>query len=590
MVIFRMLSARLVLAGILLAGGNVAVAAESCTDGTAGGFACSHVELVAQLTPDEMGGPGEPLSDIWGWTDPESGTEYAIVGMYDGTAFVRLPTDSSGTPTFLGRLRATDDMAPVTRKPGATQQSGCHDDCEGEQGESTWRDVKVLGNYALVVSEADGHGMQIFDLTQLTSLASAPSNDFEEDVLYKEVGHAHNVVVNQDPDKYPRAYIVGAGSRALGEGGLHIVDLSNPLEPEFKGAVDGDGYTHDAQCVAYAGPSSSIPQGNDICFAANEDSLTIWDVTDPSSPVMLSKSTYADTAYTHQVWLSEDQRYAYLNDELDEQEFGFRTNTRIFDVSDPENPVFVKEYLAPTWSIDHNNYVNGRFLYQSNYLAGLRILDIGDPENPVEAAYFDVSQSDLASFNGTWSNYPYFASRRIIISDINQGMFVLRSELQTASSQADLAIRATVDTIEDEVAPFRITIDNQGSISVDDVLVQVHTPRNITLGVATPPAGWNCNVNRSLVECRTASMAVDESIELQFIAQGDGRAADVDMIASTYGRQVDLTPTDNRKVTDLSLPAYDTGSPNSGSGGIGGGAPGWPLLLASAVFVALRRR
>lgn len=589
MIDFRMSQARLLLGIVLLTAGNMALAAESCTDGTAGGFACSHMELIANLAADEMGGPGEPLSDIWGWTDPVTGEEYAIVGMYDGTAFVRLSDDGSGTPTFVGRLRPTDGMAPVTRKPGATQQSACHDDCEGEEGASTWRDVKVLGNYALVVSEADGHGMQVFDLTRLRSIASAPQNEFIEDAHYREIGHAHNVVVNE---AYDRAYIVGSGSRALGEGGLHIVDLSDPVNPSFLAAVNGDGYTHDAQCVAYAGPSSSIPQGNDICFAANEDSLTIWDVTNPQSPVMLSKSTYSNTAYTHQVWLSEDHRYAYLNDELDEQGVGFRTNTRIFDVSDPANPVFVKEYLAPTWSIDHNNYVNGRFLYQSNYLAGLRILDIGDPENPVEAAYFDISSADSASFSGSWSNYPYFDSGKIIISDMNQGLFVLRSELQTAASQADLTVNATVDAVDGDVAPFRVSVENQGSVGVDDVLVQVHTPRSGTLGVAIPPNGWECDVNRSLVECRGDSMAAGESVELAFIGQGDGRAVDVEMIASTYARQLDIAPTDNRKVTNLSLPAYETGGSGSGGSGgdEGGGAPGWPLLLATAFLAALRRR
>lgn len=568
----------------------LASAAEPCSaEGTSGGYSCSHVELVATLSAADMGGSGEPLSDIWGWTDPDNGEEYAIVGMYDGTAFVRIEAD--GTPTFLGRLDSTDGESPVAKGGAPVQTKSCDDGC-GENEASTWRDVKVLGNVALIVSEAEGFGMQVFDLTRLRGLSGPPASDFQEDAYYDGVGHAHNVVVNEARQ---RAYIVGAGSRGAGEGGLHIVDLSDPMNPVFLGAVDGDGYTHDAQCVNYAGPSTAIPAGNDICFAANEDTLTIWDVTDPANPEVLSKSTYSQTAYTHQVWVSEDQSYAYLNDELDEETYGLRTNTRIFDVSDPANPEFVGEYLAPTWSIDHNNYVNGRFLYQSNYLAGLRIIDIAAPEAPVEAAYFDVSPTDAALFDGTWSNYPYFDSGYIVTSGISQGLFVLRSEIDTTSTQADLVVTTTVDTATDDSQPFTVSVENAGGISIDEPLLAVHTPRAGGLEVDTAADGWTCVPDRSLVECRAASIASGESVEFTLVAQGNGDEADVRMVAAAYGIQADATPADNRKQTVISLPAYDTGSSTgaaSSGGSGGGGALGGLLfgLLMALRGAALRRR
>ncbi|MDX1443734.1 MAG: choice-of-anchor B family protein [Gammaproteobacteria bacterium] len=556
--------------------------AEPCVDGESAGFACHNVEFVAQLTPAELGASGERLSDIWGWTDPQTGEEYVVVGMFDGTAFVRIGSD--GTPTFLGRLESTDGDSPVT-KGAATEGKSCSDDCDAGAA-STWRDVKVLGNYALVVSEASGYGMQVFDLTQLKDLSGPPADDFKASAYYAEIGHAHNVVVNED---YQRAYIVGSGSRSAGQGGLHIVNLSDPLNPSFFAEVNGDGYTHDAQCVAYAGPAADIPQDNDICFAANEDSLTIWDVTDPRQPELLSKSTYSQTAYTHQVWLSDDHRFAYLNDELDEQGFGSRTNTRIFDVSDPRNPVFIGEYLAPTWAIDHNNYVQGRFLYQSNYLAGLRILDIAEPDAPVEAAYFDVSASDATEFSGTWSNYPFFSSGFIALTDISQGLFIVKPVLDNSSSQADVVVTidASASMNQDSTQPVTVTVSNVGGIALDDMLLTLHVPALPDISQLVEPVGWSCQpvgTRGSVAECRAGSMAAGETATFDLVlATGTDTAAR--FIASAYPSQVDVTPGDNRASVDVSLVAA---APAGNSGGGGGGISGAWLL--AGLFVALRRR
>ena len=44
-------------------------------------------------------------SDSWGWTDPQTGDEIAIIGMMDGTAFVQV-TDAV-EPIVLGFLPQT---------------------------------------------------------------------------------------------------------------------------------------------------------------------------------------------------------------------------------------------------------------------------------------------------------------------------------------------------------------------------------------------------------------------------------------------------------------------------------------------------
>ena len=399
----------------------VGAAPEACENGQAGIFDCNRVDLVSRVSLETLGsGSG---NDIWGWTDPQTGTEYAVVGLNDGTAFVSLANPEA--PAVLGKLRTH------------TQSSN-------------WRDVKVYRDHAFVVSEAAGHGMQVFDLTRLRGLSADPARTFTSDAHYAGVGSAHNVVLNEDTGY---AYIVGsvpsAGlPAACASKGLHAVDVRRPQEPRFStcfsdAAQDAaprsnPGYTHDAQCVVYRGPDADY-RGREVCFAANEDVLTIFDVEDKRDVRLVSIAQYPGHAYSHQGWLTEDGRYFLLNDELDEYQGGYSTQrTLVFDLVDLDAPEFAFEWDSGLTVIDHNLYVRGGYVYQSNYRAGLRILDIsriGEGEMR-EVAYFDTfPQGQDVEFNGQWSNYPYFKSGLVIANDKKNGLFVLRPRLSPLASR-----------------------------------------------------------------------------------------------------------------------------------------------------------
>ena len=232
------------------------------------------------------------------------------------------------------------------------------------------------------------------------------------------------------------AYAVGssAGGETCG-GGLHIIDIREPASPTFAGCFSdpstgrsGTGYSHDAQCVIYAGPDEEY-RGREICFGANETALSIADVTDKSNPVAVASATYPNPSYVHQGWISEDHRFFFVNDEGDELD-GTVTGTRtlVWDIEDLEDPILAKEHIGETEASDHNLYVRGQFMYQSNYVSGLRILDISDPVNPHEVGYFDsVPVGDNSpGFAGSWSNYPFFESGVIVFTSMREGLFVVR--------------------------------------------------------------------------------------------------------------------------------------------------------------------
>ncbi|MDA0874684.1 MAG: choice-of-anchor B family protein, partial [Bacteroidetes bacterium] len=407
------------------------------------GFSCSNVDLISlmgrsQLTVDPVtfdpfGNPVSPsfrLNDLWGWKHAGSGRSFLVVGRTDGTAFVEV-TDPFH-PVFLGDL-----LSNFVRSDGSRNVS--------------WRDMKVYQDHAYIVADgAPGHGIQVFDLRRLLSVGQAPVR-FDADRVYDQVSSVHNIVINE-----ASGFAYAVGSRSGGTtcaGGFHMIDLSDPGNPTFAGCYaeagtsrNGGGYTHDAQCVIYAGPDDAH-QGREICIGSNEASILIGDVTDKSQPITLSVGQYPATGYTHQGWLSEDHRYYFQGDELDELNGQVPTvRTLVWDLQDLDEPQMIAEYLAPRQVVDHNMYVRGNLLFQSQYRDGLRILDISDPASLTEVGFFDTHPVNQSVWNGSWSNYPFLDENMVAVSSSIDGLFVL----QPAASLTTEVVRA--ETLPDQVA------------------------------------------------------------------------------------------------------------------------------------------
>ena len=394
---FNTLLSSLASAWLILGLASPGLAQSPCVNGSANyngtNYPCSNVDLLSAMGVNQVGS-GE-MNDIWGWTDPLDGKEYVILGRTNGTAFIDI----------------SDPLNPVYLANVNTETSS-----------SLWRDIKVYNNHAFIVSEAGGHGMQVFDLTRLRNITNPPVT-LLRDAWYSGFGNAHNIVINEESG---RAYGVGTNTAS---GGLHIMDISNPLNPTLLGFFSEDGYTHDAQVVNYIGPDGQY-SGKEIAFACNENTVTIVDVTDPSDATLIAAEGYGTSAYTHQGWLTEDHRYFVVGDELDEQSSGINTRTYFFNVEDLNNPFLEYTYVGSNAAIDHNLYIKDGIAYQSNYRAGLRLLDVNNPTNPQEVGFIDIyPSSNSAAFNGTWSNYPYFASGVVAVSHIEEGLFLVQPNL-----------------------------------------------------------------------------------------------------------------------------------------------------------------
>ncbi|HAW89118.1 MAG TPA: hypothetical protein DCX61_00445, partial [Gemmatimonadetes bacterium] len=204
-----------------------------CTEGTVESFDCNDIELLAYIPISLLTAPeaarGIRANDNWGWTDSEAGREYALVGRNDGTSFIDI-TDPTN-PVLIGDL-------PKTLNTPRSQ---------------LWRDIKTYRDHAFIVADGAGaHGMQVFDLTRLRDVVDPPVV-FDPDLLYRGDGlnvveSSHNIIINEETGF---AYLTSRGCA-----GMHMVDISEPMEPTFVGCSEPGG-THDAQCIVYRGPDES---------------------------------------------------------------------------------------------------------------------------------------------------------------------------------------------------------------------------------------------------------------------------------------------------------------------------------------------
>ena len=393
-----------------------------------------QVDLYHFLPHADLGSWGGRGSSSWGWTSAD-GREFVAIGQYDGTAFAEIT--SEGKLSYLGRLPQYDAIG------------------------SNWREIRIVNDIAVIGSEAIKHGVQFFDMKKILDLDPADPKNFTQDDLtghWNELpkGRTHNIVVNHELN-----YAIACGSVGGNEtvrvrdnlpcrGGLIFLDISDPTNVTSPGCAAADGYVHDAECLVYRGPDARY-YGRDICYAYNEDTLTIYDVTNKAGNYsnIISITDFPGAEYIHQGVVNNEtwQEYLFLDDEFDERDArvgvasmgkGLPT-THIFDIRDLENIKYTGSFAGRTRSIDHNQYIFDGILYQSNYGNGFNVWDISsvtrDPTGAgvCEIGYIDITPEDdeaegggIVQFTGSWSSYAGFKSGFIFVHTIERGSFVVK--------------------------------------------------------------------------------------------------------------------------------------------------------------------
>jgi choice-of-anchor B domain-containing protein len=383
-------------------------------------FRCNNIDLYSFKSHKSLGSKMGQGSSSWGWTSPE-GREFIAIGQADGAAFAEIV--QQGKLVYLGRL-------PQYSVP------------------AIWREIRGFKDYMVIGSEADKHGIQVFDMRKLLTVdPKSPvtfSNQKDLTGWYGQlpIGRTHNVVVNEETNF---AYSVGAVPRTDKCGsGIIFINMTDPTTPTNAGCAGIDGYVHDAQCLIYRGPHVKYV-GREICYGYNEDTLTIYDISNKATPSIISKTSYDGASYTHQGWVldKQNQEWLIMDDEYDEIEkdgpaADGKPVTYIWDIRNLERPLQTGYYKGKDVSVDHNQYVKDGLAFQSNYGSGFHIVDVSsipyDPTgaNVKEIGFFDVYPEDdkapnggLAKFVGSWSSYAMFPSGYMFVNTIERGAFVV---------------------------------------------------------------------------------------------------------------------------------------------------------------------
>jgi choice-of-anchor B domain-containing protein len=385
----------------------------ACAAGVAGTFPCHNIDFLAQVQLQEIPGAPTSASEIWGIVDRDDNREYAILGHRGGTAFYDVTVP--GSPVLVGNV------------PG---------------NPSLWREVKAyqffdaaLGRhraYAYVTTEAVGGGLQIIDLTDLpnsVTLAATLTDFSTSHTLYiSNIEYAGNTPL---PGQQAFLYIAGAN---VSGGAFRIYSLANPIAPTLATAPPaGTGYMHDSTSMLITDSrTTQCANAHNPCEVLvdfNETSVDLWDVTEKAAPVRLSTTTYPTASYVHSGWPTTNNSHIIVHDELDELRRGINTHIYTLDIASLQAPQLVTSYTGGNTATDHNGYTIGNRYYVSHYKRGLVIFDSTNPRALTEVGSFDTFLTPAANSAGTdgaWGVYPFLTSGTLLVSDIENGLFMLR--------------------------------------------------------------------------------------------------------------------------------------------------------------------
>ncbi len=141
-----------------------------------------------------------------------------------------------------------------------------------------------------------------------------------------------------------------------------------------------------------------------------------------------------------------------------------------------------------TTCVPHNPFIlNEDYVLVSHYHDGLQIYNISQPDSPYRVGYYDTyPDPDFKGYAGAWGCYPYLPSHRILVSDMQTGLYVLNADSALNLSVKDSVITKKPFSIYPNPATDKLTISlpetGDISLSVCDIQGRVILKQAISLG------------------------------------------------------------------------------------------------------------
>ena len=320
-------------------------------------------------------------NDVWGLAVNDH--EFAVIGSTAGTHIIDVTDPGNAYEAFFVPGAVSSDIV-------------------------VHRDFKDYKGYLYAVCDQGPSTLQILDISRLPDTL---------EVVYdtsSAFNRSHNIFIDST---FGMLYTFSTAGGDEPYSAMRVYSLADPIAPEFIGS-----YYEFEDISANHFHDGYVRNGIAYLNAGNQG-FAMVDFTDPAQPVTLgTMALYANKGYNHSGWLNEEGTHYYMADE------NHGSPLKVVDVTTPEYLEVIHLFYAGSAgvnSIPHNQLIKGDLLYVSYYYDGLQVYDISDPSLPVRVAQYPTStEPNMKQYRGAWGVYPFLPSGNIIVSDMQNGLFV----------------------------------------------------------------------------------------------------------------------------------------------------------------------
>ena len=321
-------------------------------------------------------------NEVWGFT--ANGREYGVIGSSVGAHIIDVST-----------------CKEVVFAPGRAGNAG-------------HRDYKTFKNFLYASSEEGMSTLQIFDTHYLPDSLHLV---YESDPQY--FSRTHKLFIDTNTAKL---YCPTFTNLTTGRDFMRVYSLQKPDSPALLSIYNDNGEVHD------------VYVRNDTAFCSSSFAgYFVEDFSIPPNHTLIGQLvTYPFKGFSHSSWIGSDG-IGVMADET------FGLPLKVIDTRDMSRLKVLSTFSprgTDNTSVPHNPYIIGHFAYISYYMDGFQLYDLSDPVNPKQAGWYHTYEgSDIQGYQGAWGCYPFLPSRKVLISDMQRGLFVLDADEATGTSK-----------------------------------------------------------------------------------------------------------------------------------------------------------
>ena len=345
----------------------------------------------------------------------------------------------------------------------------------------------LLASYSLSGANASSSAQDVKSGDGLLFIASESGGIDGVEIVDVRTPSSPTLLTRIDAEPGPYEFI---HNTSYDNGWLYLCDSSNPsiaivdlrtFDPDAAPAT----LTSWAYELTGVGGSfvHDITVANGRLWVSAWDSTQVFDISNLGSqaPVFMGQSLGLSA---HAVWATDDGKFVVSTEERGGGAI------RLYRVTDDGSTVrFVQRdsFASPrsgtgsTFS-SHNPVMVADRIYVSNYSAGVAVLQIDRTSETFEVvASYDTTTLSPDGFAGCWGVYPQLGEDAVVVSDIENGLYVLDMRALDLTTPAGRPTRVSPET----PSSLEVSVTELG-LTRDDLAVTLHA--RIDGGAFTPIA------------------------------------------------------------------------------------------------------